>query len=115
VPEPLGGVVAVFAAAELVVAGAEELLLVVLLELPHAAKLTASSREPASTPNLFLITTSPDWSFSTGSRRRGFRPYASSAGPLRLRVVTRTRGDQTAIYSPATVFLATRALDVNIS
>jgi hypothetical protein len=61
VPDPLGGVVAVFALALEVLA---LVLLVVLdvlevLELPHAARPNASTAQPASALILFLITASP--------------------------------------------------------
>jgi hypothetical protein len=97
VPEPLGGVVAVFAGAlELVLAlvlGVLDELLEELLELPHAARPNASTTQPASAPNLFLITTSP---------------LAGLSDDVRARASTWSR-------VPGTVSSAAGALHVNIS
>jgi hypothetical protein len=61
VPEPLGGVVAVF---EVAAAPAEVALDGVLaledFELPHAARFKPISAEMASAPVLVLITEAPD-------------------------------------------------------
>jgi hypothetical protein len=43
------------------------------LELPHAARPTASIAQPASAPNLFWITTSPLAGLSLTARLRAFR------------------------------------------
>jgi hypothetical protein len=96
VPEPLGGVVAVFAAAlELVLALVLGVLVELLeeFELPHAARPNASTTQPASAPNLFLITTSP---------------LAGLSDDLRARASTWSR-------VPGTVSSAAGALHVNIS
>jgi hypothetical protein len=71
VPEPVGGVVAVFALAlELVLAVVELVVeLLVELELPHAARPNASTAQPASALILFLITTSPLAGFSVDCAR----------------------------------------------
>ncbi len=61
VPDPVGGAVAVFAAAVVLVEVVPAVVVEVLdeLELPQAARPNASSAQPTSAPIFFLITGSP--------------------------------------------------------
>src|SRR6185312_8369343 len=119
VPEPLGGVVAVFAlelAGAVVVVPVLAVVSLDLLELPHAAMPAASSRQPASTTNLFLITASPDWLFFARLSPVGFPAARLQRRTAALpELLPRTTCAQTGVHSPTTVFIDRRSFDVNIS
>jgi hypothetical protein len=119
VPAAAATVVAVFEAEALVVV---PVVVLELLELPQAAIPIASSAQPASAPNLFLITASPWLSCHFGRLMPGVgveEPRASSVNPDAHAAVSAPAssgaGWANGVHSPITVSSVAAAVDVNIS